>query len=95
MMTLFFMLLGVFYEGVVLSNLWQWFVVPLGVPAISISTAIGLCLTIGIAAPKAVYSEIAHARESKAGDSVLIHLLYAGALPTVAMGLGWALIHIQ
>lgn len=36
------------YEGVVLWIVWSWFIVPLGVPAITIPWAIGLSLVVGL-----------------------------------------------
>jgi len=35
-------------RGFVLSTMWAWFVVPLGLPAIGIALAIGLSLTVGL-----------------------------------------------
>lgn len=35
---------GIFLSGVVLSDLWEWFVHPLGLPIIGIAHAIGLSL---------------------------------------------------
>lgn len=39
---------SVIVEGFVLRSLWKWFVVPLGAPAIQITTAIGLSLIIAL-----------------------------------------------
>ena len=39
----------VMLEGLVLTDLWAWFVVPLGFAPISKAHAIGLCLTMGLA----------------------------------------------
>lgn len=35
-------------NGFMLSYLWQWFVVPLGVPAIGIIQAIGICMIVSM-----------------------------------------------
>ena len=35
---------GLCFKAVVASDLWGWFVVPLGVPAIGMAHALGLCL---------------------------------------------------
>lgn len=37
------------YNGFVLSKLWLWFVVPLGVPSIGIAAAMGIIVTITMA----------------------------------------------
>lgn len=44
-------------EGVALSFLWAWFVVPLGAPAISIVQATGICLVVGLVVPHPERSE--------------------------------------
>lgn len=36
-------------RGYVLSILWRWFAVPLGMPAIGVSVSIGFCLLLGLA----------------------------------------------
>lgn len=41
---LFLAVLGVALEGLVIANLWKWFVTPLGVSAITVPHAIGLLL---------------------------------------------------
>lgn len=38
-------------EGLVLSMLWIWFMVPLGVPPIGIAHAVGLVALIGLVGP--------------------------------------------
>lgn len=39
-------ILSVFLEGVVLSVLWDWFIVPLGVTPISVAHAVGICCIV-------------------------------------------------
>ncbi len=41
---LFMIPIGLCFKAVVASDLWGWFVVPLGVPAIGMAHALGLCL---------------------------------------------------
>ncbi len=42
--------IGVLLEGFVLMNLWQWFIVRLGVPAIGFFHAVGVALLCGFIA---------------------------------------------
>ena len=37
---------GIVYAGVVIAKMWQWFIVPLGVPQITIGHAIGFDVLI-------------------------------------------------
>jgi len=39
-------------HGVVLTQLWGWFIVPLGVPAISLAWAVGLSCVVGLVTPQ-------------------------------------------
>lgn len=39
---------GVVLRGWALSTLWAWFLVPIGVPAIGIATALGISVIIGL-----------------------------------------------
>ncbi len=41
-------LAGISLRGLVLSLLWGWFIVPLGLPAINIFHAYGLALLVGL-----------------------------------------------
>jgi hypothetical protein len=40
--------LGVMWSGFVLSILWGWFMVPLGLPALGVAQAIGIALVAGM-----------------------------------------------
>jgi hypothetical protein len=71
--------------GYVLSWLWQWFVVPLGVPAVSVWQAAGLvCLAdllrLRVSVTQAVNGDYA-------GRYVVAH----GVAPLIMLALGWAL----
>jgi hypothetical protein len=48
LLLLLFAVLSVTYRGWVLTMLWSWFLVPLGVPAISTATALGIVLIVAI-----------------------------------------------
>jgi len=38
-------------EGIVFSTMWNWFIFPLGVPAITFWPAVGIAMTIGLIMP--------------------------------------------
>lgn len=46
-----FAILSIVYRGWVLTMLWGWFLVPLGIPAISIATALGIVLIVSMFTP--------------------------------------------
>lgn len=37
-----------FFTGLCLALMWKWFITPLGVPAISVIHAVGLCFIVGV-----------------------------------------------
>jgi hypothetical protein len=37
-----------FVTGLCLAIMWKWFITPLGVPAISVIHAVGLCFIVGV-----------------------------------------------
>lgn len=46
LLTLLLMPLSIVWKGFVLTKLWAWFVVPLGLPEIGIANAYGICLLL-------------------------------------------------
>ena len=44
--------LGLMLRGFILSIIWRWFLMPLGLPEISVSLAIGVALTVSFLALK-------------------------------------------
>ena len=70
-------------RGLVLSILWGWFIVPLGVVSIGVLLAIGISITLGVAMP---------IRLDDKEKSEFSEILYAGATRCVycfiALGMG-------
>lgn len=71
-------------QGWVISILWGWFLVPIGLPAISIPVAIGIALTVSAMRMKRVKS---------ANDDPWETLAYAVIAPVVALSIGWIVKH--
>jgi len=67
-------------DGLVLSILWRWFVVPLGVVPLSLTLAMGVGLTAGF-----LFGNAADAHE-KDGDKILRGLV---TRPALALVFGW------
>lgn len=44
-----------FYLAWAASTLWGWFMIPLGLPAISILHMWGICLTLGVMRPRTIF----------------------------------------
>lgn len=67
-------------EGFVLTVLWRWFMVPLGAPLLTIPTAIGIALIVGM---------LTH-QHSKQDDDAWIHKLVGGLTgPPLILCVGW------
>lgn len=66
-------------RGFVLSILWGWFLVPLGIPDIGVAWAIGIAATLGmlVAGPSAGSKDTAE------------QLGYAVGTPLMALLIGW------
>lgn len=76
---------GVIYLGFVFSYLWLWFIVPLGVPAISVAHAVGLGLLKGF-----MFYRMQRKEESKdAKKNFATTFAYFFIVPTISLGLGY------
>jgi hypothetical protein len=77
-------LLSVFtaWDGFVLMVLWGWFLIPLGLPAIGLSHAIGLSTLIGL---------VTHQMPSEgpSSDRTERGLLWALVVPAISLFIGW------
>ena len=73
-------------EGLVLSYLWEWFVVPLGMKSVSILHAVGLCVLLDFI----TYHYYDYKRSEEAGFA--FSLSYVLIRPLVAITVG-AVIH--
>lgn len=80
-------LVHMLFRGMVVRDLWYWFVVPLGLPVLSIAHAIGLSGMI-------FYITFAIREESKDDktffQSFITNLIAAFILGLLAWGTGWA-----
>ena len=74
-------------NGYVLTKLWLWFLVPLGVPAIGIAAAMGIIVTVALVHWSSWRFVVGI---SAIPNDFVTHMVYAtwGA-PAVAFGLGW------
>jgi hypothetical protein len=74
-------------NGYVLGQLWRWFMVPLGVQAISIAAAMGIIVTVALVHWSSWRFVVGLATIDR---QFVTHMVYAtwGA-PVVAFGLGW------
>jgi len=72
-------------SGLVLSNLWEWFVVPAGAPAIGFAQATGIV----IIARLITWQDCA--KEGDAEHPGCYWFLMAYGLPIFYLGIGWAL----
>ncbi len=82
------------FKGYVLSTLWRWFAVPVGLPAIGVSTGLGFTLLIGLA--MASSTDAAKAAEDASGktDRQSINaVLSAWLIPLVFLGLGRVILY--
>lgn len=68
-------------HGWAVSTLWGWFVVPLGVPGLSIASALGLVLVCSTLRP----SRSSDNEDRKPGE----RLTYAVMHPLAGVALGW------
>ena len=88
MFSLLFTVLGVLWRGYVLSFLWGWFMVPLGVRPIGVAASIGLSVLVGMLAKEGLKgSDLAH----KVSDTDS-WILWAGnsfLWPLFSLGMGW------
>ena len=84
---------AVTWKGYVLSILWAWFVVPLGVAALSIPHAIGLAILGAFlvgdkGATREEVSDIV-GKPEKPGDRIFRLVANITLYPAFALGLGW------
>ena len=63
------MVVGLIAEGIVIMTLWEWFIVPsFGLPAISITTALGISLILGLTTSNAASSISGVYRQSQSAN---------------------------
>jgi hypothetical protein len=74
-------LLAMVWRGFVLSILWGWFMVPLGLPNISVALAIGIAGVVGM-----LTHQIQVSKDEEDGAK---KFLAAFMIPLFALGVGW------
>jgi hypothetical protein len=73
--------LAVIWRGFVLSVMWGWFLVPIGLPNI------GLALAIGISATVAMMTHQATQSSEKSDGGKAVAMLFVA--PLLMLGVGW------
>lgn len=77
------------YQAFIVTTLWWWFAVPMGLPLITIPTAIGAGLVLALLAPKAIFSETLSAAKMETNQKMTAALTYGIVAPTLALFVGW------
>lgn len=81
----FLFIIACVLEGFVLSNLWDWFIVPLGVRPISILHAIGICVLLDFI----TYHYYDYRKSEEIG--IISSLTYIIIRPLIALIVGFSL----
>lgn len=88
-MTVATVVVGTIYKAFVLSILWGWFAVPLGMPKIGLAQAVGIALIVAMLAKQLYKGESSSDGPSDPWD-VIGHILVSEfAIPTVFLAEGW------
>lgn len=84
--TIGLLVVATLWRAWVLTVLWSWFLIPLGAPAISITSAIGISLVVGM-----FTSHIQTKMETATDTSTLIGKALGTAIggPAVVLLIGW------
>lgn len=92
LLALVFGLVNAFLRGWVLTQLWSWFLVPLGLPSVSLAQAIGIGLTIQLIAGLADIPRTKAPEDLKTpGRIIAFHAMQGFAITAVALQVGWLL----
>jgi hypothetical protein len=78
-------ILATILSGFVLTQLWAWFIVPLGVPAIGIAHGIGLSLVASMLTLRTNATTVDHKWYETMGISIACSLLFWGMGALVAL----------
>ncbi len=73
------------FRGWVLSILWGWFMVPLGLPALSVVTCMGVALVIGFLTHQYVDND----NGKDGGERIARLISFAILYPLIALLMGW------
>lgn len=77
------------WRGFVIKMLWGWFLVPLGVPAISISVACGLLILVALATQKISDNVETYYSKAKYNDKIVIATVFWGLGGVFMLGFGY------
>ena len=84
------LLMGIFVSGFVISTLWLWFAVPLGIPAISVLGGAGFSLLVNYISPFVDTTQLAkkdtYDQKTAAIATILSALIFR---PAIFLGLGY------
>lgn len=79
-------MIGIFFGGAALEQLWKWFVVPLGVPTISLPHALGLSATLHMfLGTRGLYFK----RGEDEDDRIIFNLAASAVLPATFLAFGY------
>ncbi len=89
-------IIWIFWGGFVISQLWGWFVVPLGVPAINTAHAAGLLLTLSLTrsmdysnVSAATHDAFLHKATPLVKHMSIIGLIVSVLSPALGLLVGW------
>lgn len=77
------------WRAYVLKTLWWWYLTPAGVPSISMKTAIGLMLVIGLITFKASRKDIKEEEKSYTKEDYIRSVVLSALLPLAILFFGW------
>ena len=87
---LFILIVGTFANGLTLSVLWKWFVVPaFDVPQLTVMQALGLSLVVSFFTADLQKQEADHKKKTSATESILTACLQVVIKPLVFLAIGW------
>lgn len=90
MFTVSGLVLAVVVRGWVLSMLWGWFIAPLGVPEITIASAIGISLVVALLTNKTDNSGPTEKRSVQQHIEVVV--THAFLAPLMTLLFGWLIV---
>lgn len=84
-------LAGIVLRGWALSTLWAWFLVPIGVTAIGINTALGISVIVGLFTTH-LHQESVKTDKKSIADACATIVTKAIGSPLAALLVGWIIL---
>lgn len=82
---------GTWYSGHALTVIWRWFLVPFGVPTITLFQALGIAMVVAYMTHQYVY-----AKDDRSPSEVLATTAtYTFLKPTLALLFGWIILKLM